>query len=316
MLLLGLDIGGTKSAAIVGSSSGEIRDRLEWPSRAERGPGPMIHDIVGHARALLARHPGVCSVGVAIGGPLDGEQGVILSPPNLPGWHEIPLKSILYNALSLPVHIEHDAAACAMAEALWGGGVGKSRVIYLTCGTGMGMGLVIDGKSYKGAGGRYPEVGHWRYADTGPTAYDKLGSFEAFTAGGSLPSLASHLFPHRFATGQATGPHLRELATKGDADARAVIDANARATGRLCALLGDLFVPDVILLGSLARYFGSSWVQAVRLAFELEVLPQVRERSRIEPAALGTALQDCSALAASLRCGTAGDSANAERLNS
>lgn len=101
-ILLGLDVGGTKCACVVGTSSGEVLDRVEWPSQATRGPEAMIADFVSHGRALLAKHRDVAAVGVSIGGPLDCANGVVLSPPNLPRWDRVPLKATLERELGLP----------------------------------------------------------------------------------------------------------------------------------------------------------------------------------------------------------------------
>jgi len=143
---LGLDIGGTKCAAVVGSADGKIVARNSWPSNATRGPRPMIEELCAASAELISKHSKIVSIGVSIGGPLDAENGIILSPPNLPGWNHIPLRDTLHQRLHLPVRVEHDAAACCLAEVRWGAGAGKSRVIYLTCGTGFGAGIVFNGQ--------------------------------------------------------------------------------------------------------------------------------------------------------------------------
>src|SRR4051812_12161459 len=195
---LGLDIGGTKCAVVVGTGDGEIIDRVEWPSVATRGPDAMLRDLMSHARELIDKHR-IVGVGASIGGPLDAARGVIYSPPNLPGWDDVPLKTILERELGLPARIEHDAAACALAEYRWGAGRGAARLIYLTCGTGFGAGLIFDGAIYRGAGGRSVEVGHARYRDDGPAAFGKAGSNEAFCAAEALGRLAAWRFPSRWA---------------------------------------------------------------------------------------------------------------------
>jgi glucokinase len=299
-LLLGLDIGGTKCAALVGDAGGLVRERMEWPSDVTRGPAAMIDDLVAHGAALVARFGGAAQfrgVGVPVGGPLDAHAGVVYSPPNLPGWDAIPLRQILHERLGLPVCVEHDAAACALAEWRWGAGQGATRVVYLTCGSGFGAGLVFDGRIYRGACGRSPEVGHVRYREEGPTAYGKAGSFEAFAAGNSLPRIAAWRFPQRWGAAPPAGQELAVLAQGGDADARAVLHENALAVGDACAFLGDLLVPEVIVLGSLARYLGPDWLEIVRGQFAREALADVAGHARVCPAALGARLQDCSALA-------------------
>lgn len=197
--------------------------------------------------------------------------------------------------------IEHDAAACALAEFRWGLGRELPRdatLVYLTCGTGFGAGLVLGGRVYHGAAGRSPELGHARYRDDGPTAFGKRGCFEAWCAGSSLPRLAALHAPARWSAAPPDGAELLRLRGAGDADAATVIAQHARATGHACALLADLLFPHAIALGSLARYLGEPWMAAVRDTFAAEALPDAVALCRLAPAGLGPRLQDLSALAA------------------
>lgn len=295
---LGIDIGGTKSACVVGTASGEVLARAEWPSRADRGPDAMIAMLLAEARRLQAEHQPI-AVGVAIGGPLDCERGVVLSPPNLPGWNALPLRARLEDALGLPVRVEHDAAACALAEARWGSGreLGPdATLLYLTCGTGFGIGIVMGGRVYHGAGGRSPEIGHVSFADDGPTAFGKRGSVEAYCAGSSLPRLAAWKFPKRWGDRPPDGRELSTLTAGGDADAQSILDLHADATGLVCAALVDLLFPHAIVLGSLARYLGAGWQQRVRAVVKREALPDAAALCRIVPSLLAERLQDLSAL--------------------
>jgi glucokinase len=294
-LFLGLDIGGTKCAAVVGQRDGQILQRVQWPSNSQRGPEPMIEDLCSHARKFVQDYPGIFAAGVSIGGPLDSERGIIQSPPNLPGWNNIPLKSILEQRLQLPTKIEHDAAACCLAEYHWGAGRGASRLIHLTCGTGFGAGLVFDGKIYRGSGGKSVEIGHARFREDGPEAFGKRGSVESFCAGASLGKIAAWRFPQRWAA-PPKAEELAELWQSADRDAAEVIATSARAVGEVCANLGDLLRPDAILLGSLAIHLGRPWVEIVKERFRGEALPDTAASCRIEPAGLGARLQDSAAL--------------------
>ena len=305
-IYLGLDIGGTKCTALVGTSTGEVLDRISFASDAQRGPDAMIADLVSSADRLRDRceQPPI-AVGVTVGGPLDTHQGVVLDPPNLPGWDQVPLRDRLQDALELPVCVEHDAVACALAEYRWGAAQGARSVAYLTCGTGFGMGLIIDGKPYHGSGGYSGEIGHARFAQDGPEAFGKRGSVEAYCAGASLPKLAAWRFPSRWSASPPDGPALAELSNGGDTDARVVLDGWARAVGQVAAALADTLFPEVIVLGSLARYLGPGIEQTVRTVFAEEAHPHAVQRCRLSQAALGERLQDCSALAAAT-CLTSG----------
>lgn len=302
MDLLGLDIGGTKSAAILGREDGTVLAREEFSSHAERGPDALIADLCA-AADRLGGEP--AAIGVSIGGPLNALRGIIHQPPNLPGWRNIPLRDQLATHFELPVRVDHDAAACALAEARWGAGQGVARLGYLTCGTGFGIGLVIDGEPTYGGNGRSIEIGHIRYRPDGPTAFGKQGSFEAWCAGASLPRLAAWLVPERWRDQPPDGPELTRLWQSGDADAARVIQRQAQAVGDACAMLGDLLIPDRLLLGSMARYLGEPWLAWVRKRFVAEVLPAVAAHCQITAASLGDRLQDLSALAVASRAVTA-----------
>ena len=296
-LILGWDVGGTKSAALIASAGGRIVSRVQWPSRAERGPEAMLSDFADRARPLLAEFPHVAGVGVSIGGPLNPLTGLILSPPHLPKWDRVPLVEILQEQLDLPVVAEHDAAACLLAEWLWGSARGTTHAVYLTCGTGCGAGILIDGRILRGPDGQTPEVGHIRLAPDGPKMFGKAGCTESFCSGEGIAKLAPWMFPRRFDRPVET-QQLAERSAAGDADARAVLLESARRTGQLCSLLTDTFSPQVIALGSLARYLDPWWLDEIVREFRKEALPANSAHTRIVPAELGDSLQDLSAVAA------------------
>lgn len=310
--LLGYDVGGTKSAAVIATFDGRVVDRVEWASDVAQGPDAMIAQFLQHARRLIAARAGadpgggpagpigaggsIAGVGVSIGGPMDSVRGVILSPPHLPGWDDIPLADILRRELALSVVVEHDAAACLEAEVLWGAAVGATHAAYLTCGTGCGAGLLVDGRIIRGPRGQSPELGHVRLAADGPEAFGKRGCVESFCSGSGIAKLAGWMFPSRW-SGPVSTSDLHDLHQAGDADASAVLAESALRTGQLCAIIADAFAPQVILLGSLARYLGDWWVQLVRRQFALEALATNAAGTRIIPAGLGSRLQDLSSVA-------------------
>lgn len=293
--ILGWDVGGTTSGAAVGTPDGGLIATESWPSGVERGPDAMIDDFAARARPLIEGHA-PAALGVSIGGPLNPLTGVVHSPPNLPGWDEVPLADRLAERLGLRVVVEHDAAACLEAEMLWGAARGASHAVYLTCGTGFGAGILVDGRVLRGPRGETPELGHIRLAPEGPVCFDKPGSAESFCSGTGIARLAPFLFPDRF-DGPVETARLSALAGEGDPAARAVLGESARRTGQACALLADLFAPQVIVLGSLARYFGEGWQERVRAAFRDEALAANSRQTAILAAALGDRLQPLSTIA-------------------
>jgi glucokinase len=262
----------------------------------------MIADLVEHGRLLIRQTQSspVQSVGVAIGGPLDAERGIVLSPPNLPGWNRIALRDRLQRELKLQVRVEHDASACALAEYRWGAGRAAERLAYLTCGTGFGAGLVFDGAIYHGSHGRNGEIGHIRYRPDGPLAFGYRGSLEGYAAASALGRLAAWRYPQRFASPAVSSAQIAAMAGQGDADALEVMELNVTAIADACALLADILSLDMILLGSLARYLGQAWVDRVRSGVAIRAHADTAEFCRILPAGLGENLQDLSAIAAAI----------------
>ena len=287
-----MNVGGTTTSVVLGTASGEILARRAWPTQANDGEALFAALVL----AIRDVAPDAQTIGVAIGGPMDAVTGTVISPPHLPGMHGFSLAARLRAALGRTVIVHHDAAACALAEYLWGADRGANGLAYLTCGTGFGAGLVIDGRARYGARGYSPEIGHVRYRDDGPDVFGKPGSFESYGAASALPKIA-RLFDPSFDA--ASGAEVAVRAAAGDPVARRAIDANADAVGAACALLADLLVIDVIVLGSLAAYLGEPWIERVRATFAREALPHHAAACTLRAPSLPN-LQDLSGLAAAL----------------
>ncbi len=291
MELIGVNVGGTSSTIVRGDGEGAILDRRCFPTRASRDPSDLYGDIVSAVRELRTNN--TCALGVAIGGPLDVRRGVVLGTPHLP-FRNFPFREKLQAEFGLPTRVHHDAAACAMAEWLWGEHAGVSGLAYLTCGTGFGVGLVLDGRLRYGSNGYSPEIGHVRYRDDGPDIFGKRGCFEGYGSATALTLLARERYPERLGSLDPAG--ITALARAGDPAAVDVLRENERAVGAACAMLADLLVLDVVVLGSLARYLGDSWIAGVRDTFEREALPHLARHCRLVAPMDG--VQDRSGLAA------------------
>jgi glucokinase len=305
--IVGLDIGGSKIAVVEGTLDGTILRRREMPTLA---PSPFDEIFVGLAAQVEtlienAREAGrqVMALSVSVGGPLRIKEGLLLSPPHLPGWHNLSLKNRLKERFpDLPVYVEHDGNAGALAEFHFGVGLerpGLKHLVFLTFGTGLGAGLVVNGQIVHGASDTAGEVGHWKMSDKGPMAYGKIGSWEAFASGAGLVQLASQRFPCRW---YPTTP-IRELVDAmivGDEDALSIATEAATWMGRGLALLVDALNPQVIVLGSLAVALGERVLAPMRRVVAKEALPQAAAACEILPAALGTGIGDVAALMAAL----------------
>lgn len=304
--IIGLDIGGTKTAVVEGTRQAEILQRVQFATRPERGLQPVLADLLAALDEVrgCARRRGrkVTAISVSIGGPLDIERGIIYSPPNLPGWDAVPLKELLAAHTGLPVYVEHDGNAGALAEWLFGAGQGARHLIFLTMGTGLGGGLILNGQLYRGASDMAGEVGHLRLKDGGPVAYDKAGSWEAFCAGPALARLAQQLYPERL--GAAKTPDVVTLALAGDADAFEVVRQVGDDLGRGLALLVDMLNPERIIIGSMAVRLGELVLGPAREALRREALPRAAAACQVLAAALGERIGDVASLCAAIVANT------------
>ncbi|NDC39049.1 MAG: ROK family protein [Proteobacteria bacterium] len=306
-LLLGFDIGGTKMAVVVGTLRGEIIRRQEFPSTS---PERTRRNFIEMGHALLKEVAGGRLVGCGISAPgtMSSKRGLILEPPNMPEWRNVPVREWIATEFGVPVGMENDANAAAVAEWSWGHHKKIDNLIYLTCGTGMGAGLVLDGRLYRGKEDLAGEVGHIRLMPFGPVGFFKAGSLEGLTRGGALAELAKIRLqePHAPSTLEAisptalTGKDVGEAALAGDLLARAVVVESATYLGQACGLFIDILNPERISLGSIARKLGALYVDAVRAAAKKEAIPAAFESCVIDVAALGERVQDLAALAVAL----------------
>ena len=306
-LILGLDIGGTKTAVVLGDAEGRIHERASFFTHTERGFQATFDELCANTADLLglADRSGavVDALSISIGGPLDIRRGIVKSPPNLPGWDDIPLMQLLADQFGLPVFIEHDGNAGALAEWRFGAARGALNVIFLTMGTGFGGGLILNGQLYAGTCDLAGEVGHVRLADEGPEAFGKSGSWEGLCGGAGIARRAAQRFPQRWKEGKITVRELADLAAGGDVEVLALFREVGCDLGRGLALLIDILNPEIIVIGSLAVRLGDWVLEPAREVVRSEALSQAVAACRIVPAALGERLGDVAALCAALHHG-------------
>lgn len=285
----GLDIGGTKCALVIGDRTGKVLARWQVAT-ADYGADwqRLINDLLKNAEGIYTRP---LAAGVSCGGPLSSARGVIMSPPNLPGWDDVHIVEWLQNRINVPAFLQNDANACALAEWQFGAGRGCKNMVFLTFGTGMGAGLILDGRLYAGTNDMAGEAGHMRLAPDGPEGYGKCGSFEGFCSGGGIRQLAQMELGKDLSCKQ-----LCELADAGDADARRVLEKSADYLGRALAVLIDILNPERIVIGSIyaraERHFKDGALSAIRR----EALSLSSGVCEIVPAGLGDSIGDIAAL--------------------
>lgn len=322
--LLGLDIGGTKCAVILGEDRGEkagmrILDRRAFPTETERGPKQAQQRLFETAGKLLSDHrlgaKEVYGVGISCGGPLDSRRGLILSPPNLPGWDRIPMVSLVEKRLGIPARLENDANACAVAEWKYGAGRGCRNMVFFTFGTGLGAGLILDGRLFSGTNDLAGEAGHLRLADDGPVGFGKAGSFEGFCSGGGIAQLAARHVKARRDAGLEPGPlgglsrkdlttkAVADAAKKGDALAKAIFEESGTMLGKGLSIIIDLLNPERIVLGSVYARCERLLKPAALRVIRAETIPMSRAVCEIVPAALGEEIGDYAALSLAMLAG-------------
>ena len=309
--VLGLDIGGTKCAVLLGGYDGEtfvIHKKAVLPTDPAASPQVMFEALCHKADELL-EETALDAIGISCGGPLDPERGIIQRPPNLPLWDEIPLTEWLHKRYRVPARLQNDADACALAEWKLGAGRGARNLVFLTFGTGLGAGLILNGQLYQGSRFMAGEVGHIRLAEEGPAGFGKDGSFEGFCSGGGLAqlgytlSLAQHQrgnTPPFFWPGQPQGgitaKVMAEAAEQGDPTAQEIYRRCGRYLGRGLSVLIDILNPDCIVLGSIFARSEMLLRPEMERVLAEETLPASLVACRIVPAALGESLGDYAAL--------------------
>jgi glucokinase len=262
--IVGVDIGGTKVAAGLVASSGEIRHHTRVPMASNEGPATGLASVTQAIDQVLAKAKSedgaLRGIGICAPGPLDPNTGVILNPPNVPCWRNFPLKDEVSERYKVPVRVGNDANAAALAEALWGAGRGFRNVFYVTLGTGIGTGLIFDGHIYHGRTGAAPEGGHVSMDYRGPICgCGKPGCFEVLASGPAIARRAQTLLTangtqdsvlYRLANGNSV---TTEMVANAYAQGDPVATQTLKETVSLVALwmgsMIDLIEPDVIIVG-------------------------------------------------------------------
>lgn len=326
MAWLGIDIGGSKTAVAVADAQGRVHARRRRPTAPCGDPQRDVARLIEDCRALLEETgEDVRGVGISAPGPIDPARGAVVSPPNLPGWDDVPVRDWLRQALELPVWLENDANAAALAEWRFGAGQGCQDLVYLTMSTGIGAGLVLGGRLHTGVSGNAGEVGHvpveW---DGAPCACGRRGCFEAHAGGAAWTARLRREAPAESRVVALAGvreavtpEHVLAAARAGDAYALAELE---RFNGWLVrALVGLVFMlaPEVIVLGTIPSAAGEELCLApVREAVRARVWPQLARGLRIEPAALGERLPDLAGLCVALQAEESSASASPKRASS
>lgn len=296
VFFIGVDIGGTTTAVSLGNEAGKILNTIQFETVQD--PYAVLSTCYASIDQLMLStdQDSVKALGISCGGPLDSKKGIIQSPPNLPLWDDIPVVQLFQQRTGIPSYLENDANACALAEWLWGSGKGCSSMIFLTFGTGLGAGLILDNQLYRGSGLLAGEIGHWRLQEDGPLCYGKRGSWESFCSGAGISALYK-----RITNMSISAKEVCNLAEKGEKNALAVIETSARMLGRGLALLIDLLNPQCIVIGSIFSRSEVLFRSLMEEEIQKEALGQTAKECKVFPSALGEDLGNMAALGIAMK---------------
>jgi glucokinase len=311
--ILGIDIGGTKCAVVLGRRDGKILQRKSMRTLSGKlSPEEVLTQLADLARQMLDETgtdlTAVSGVGISCGGPLDTKTGIIYAPPNLPDWKAVPVKAFFTQALGLPIYVENDANATAVAEWRYGAGKGFRNVVFMTMGTGIGGGIILDGKLYRGTNDLAGELGHQTILINGPQCgCGKRGCLEALASGPSIARLARESLMYgrhkrvlALADGipaDITAAHVIAAAKEGDEFAIGILNEAGTYMGVGIANVIQILNPEVVILGTIAVHAGDLILEPIRNAVTEFAWPRSREACKIVPAALGDGAQDLAAIA-------------------
>ena len=318
-LFIGIDIGGTKCAVCLAKVDGGIHilDKLVFSSNAARGFESMYGDLLATLDDLLARQGltsrDIRAIGISCGGPLDSKRGVVLCPPNLPGWVDIPLCEMIGKRYGVPAYLLNDANACALVEWKLGAGRGTKNMVFLTMGTGMGGGVISDGRLLSGASDMAGEIGHLRLHPTGPIGFGKAGSFEGYCSGGGIARQAQAYTRALVEKGEIPawikdGVNVEEIsagliakyAFAGDADAQKIYEEIGYWLGKGLALITDMFNPECIVIGSIFARSHQLLEKSMYESLKEEAIPYSLSALSVVPAETGESLGDHAAIMTAL----------------
>ncbi|MCX8053025.1 MAG: ROK family protein [Armatimonadetes bacterium] len=311
MHILGFDIGGTKSIVGVADETGTVLAKKRIETRGHLGPAQAL------TRLKAAAHEVVCesgakvdAIGIGCGGPLDRRSGIIHVVPNLPGWQGICLTHEFGNEFDVPAYLENDANAAAMGEHFFGAGKGVDDFVFLIVGTGIGGGIIANGKIYRGYGENAGEIGHHKIRPEGPPCpCGDRGCLESLASGTSIARIARDRLASKPKTvlwdwiaspGEVTAEMVARAARKGDEFASRVWFECMENLGIGVANVVNIFNPRLVIIGGGVTKAGDMLFEPVRKVVRERAMPELAKDVEIVPAANGELMGLMGAFAVAL----------------
>lgn len=300
MYYIGFDIGGTKCAVSIAEwENQEIKILERNEILTKNSPFDTMNELAPYINDWMAQYR-VKGAGVSCGGPLDAKKGIIISTPNLANeWHGFEIVSYIKSRFGLDAKLENDANASAVAEWKFGAGRGAKNVVFMTFGTGLGAGLILDGKLYSGTNGNAGELGHIRLAKDGPIGFNKAGSAEGFCSGNGIKRLAQIRAKEKgiLLDDDITTKLIFQKARQGDEFYLSVVKESAEKFANVVSVLIDLLNPEVIVAGGVFMRNYDLFMPIITPIIEKESLTDSYKVCKILPAKIGENIGDYAALA-------------------
>ncbi len=299
--VIGVDLGGTKIYTALAAGDGKILTETKLPTEAEKGQEHVVGRIIEtieYVQNAAAVPPGtVRALALGAPGPLDTKKGIIHFAPNL-RWHNVPIAQILEERMSLPVSLDNDANLAALGEHVFGAGRGVANMVYITVSTGVGGGLILDGKLYRGSADGAGEIGHMMVSPGGPLcSCGNRGCLEAVASGTAIAREAKDLVARgggqKILTaaegdpGKISAAEVAAAAAGGDPEAIFIITKAAHFIGIGIANILNLLNPSLVVLGGGVMKIGELLWKGITLKVESRTMEAARRAVRLVPAELG-----------------------------
>jgi glucokinase len=292
--VIGADLGATKIALGLVDPSDRVIARQRIPTLVGDGPAAAVERMADRVAVLAQEVPAgerIAALGICSPGPVDHARGMILDPPNLTGWRDVPLGRMLAECLNLPVVLEHDAKASALGEYHYGVGRGERSMVYIVVGTGVGAAIIVDGQLYRGMHNAAGEVGHITIEWCGePGSSGIRGNVESFMSGPSLAQRYQRLLAQSgrpAPTETITGEYVTRMAAAGDSLAMQVMTRAGEALGIAVASLAMVLDIELFVVGSSVAKAGDLLLEPARRILPEYCFHSVACQVRIMPVALG-----------------------------
>ena len=288
-VVIGVDLGGTNLRTALVSQNGEVAGKIKEPTRASDGHAKVVQKLIENIKAqqeiALRKGTRIAAVGVGAPGVIHADTGVVVKSPNFPDWNNLPLKKELEAALALPVSIENDANAAALGEQWRGAGQGITSMIFLTLGTGVGGGIVLDGRIWPGADGMAGEIGHMTIIPDGRRCgCGNTGCLEMYASSRGIVMT----YQERSSRSKViTSEEIYQAARDGDAMAADVMKDMGRLLGIGIANLINIFNPEMIVIGGGVKDAWPLFIEATRGEIKKRAFEYPAARTQIVPSVLG-----------------------------